>query len=273
MDLEYKHLTLEQAKVLGEPGDTGTVEGYLSVFGKVDSYGDTIVPGAYSKWLDYFRTNGFMSWNHDWSQMIGTPVDVHEDAVGLFYKAQFHSTAAAQEARTIAAERLARGLNMGFSIGFKAWDWEYRENPDGHSVRALKEIQVFEGALVAVPADSYALVAQAKSRDAARHADQPGESITYADHGSRVLADLAAFTARSRDLSDLRAKEGRVLSAANRERLQAVLDALDGLDAVRSALGELLATSDPTPKRAPDLALLRLQYDHTRALLAEPLGA
>lgn len=87
------------------------------------------------------------------------------------------------------------------------------------------------------------------------------KGATFADEHSRVLASVDAFVTRSRSLADLRAKEGRVLSAANRERLASLADAL-GVSA--KEIKELLAESDPNKHRA---ALERefLRYERARA--------
>jgi hypothetical protein len=52
------------------------------------------------------------------------------------------------------------------------------------------------------------------------------ETLTFADQAEHVLADVQAFTERSGSLADLRSKEGRVLSAANRARLSSLHDLL-----------------------------------------------
>ncbi len=66
--------------------------------------------------------------------------------------------------------------------------------------------------------------------------------MKYADHADRVLAALKTYTDRSKSLVDMRAKVGRTLSTANRERIAAnsaaARAAADELDA-------LLAETDP----------------------------
>lgn len=72
------------------------------------------------------------------------------------------------------------------------------------------------------------------------------KGATFADDHARALAAVDEFVNRSRSLADLRAKEGRVLSAANRERLQSLAEALG---ASAKAIEELLAESDPNKSR------------------------
>jgi hypothetical protein len=89
----------------------------------------------------------------------------------------------------------------------------------------------------------------------------PPESkeMSYTDEGdiaARSLADIAAFITRSQSLADLRAKEGRVMSTANRDRLSAFLDQLS---TVAKSIDELLAETDPAQKGLLMSEFLRYQ--------------
>lgn len=65
------------------------------------------------------------------------------------------------------------------------------------------------------------------------------KSLAFADEGTHALVAVEAFTLRAKSLADLRRKEGRVLSAANRDKLSALLVAIgDAQGALRSLLEE-----------------------------------
>jgi HK97 family phage prohead protease len=99
-------------------------------------------------------------------------------------------------------------------------------------------------------------------------ADHPdvGKGLSYeyqAEIAAASLADVTAFIARTRSLADLRAKEGRVLSAANRDRLAALTSAM------RESLAEveqLLAETDPG--KASAVLQEYIRYQRTVAELA-----
>jgi HK97 family phage prohead protease len=99
-------------------------------------------------------------------------------------------------------------------------------------------------------------------------ADHPdvAKGLAYeqeADIAAESLADVAAFVERSRSLADLRAKDGRTLSAANRDRLMTLLKALSE---VGDDLGKLLKETEPV-----DTALFeRLELEYQRTLAALP---
>lgn len=89
------------------------------------------------------------------------------------------------------------------------------------------------------------------------------DALTYVDHAERVLADAQALVNRSEELASLRAKEGRVLSTTNRQRLSALLEAL----AAASVDIRKLLEDTQEPEKG---ALLRelLTYQRTLAQLA-----
>lgn len=87
-----------------------------------------------------------------------------------------------------------------------------------------------------------------------------------AESAETSLADVAAFIARSRSLADLRAKDGRELSAANRARLSRLLEQLTG---IAGDVEELLQSTEPPDKaRARELMALWLQCEQTLAQIA-----
>lgn len=168
---EWKILPLVDAKVGGS--GNGSFTGYASTFGNVDSYGDTIAPGAYTNYLDQFVERGFIAWNHNWADMIGMVASAKQDKTGLQITADFHSTPDAQAARTVMAERLAAGKFMGLSIGYVPHQWARKDGPAGpDTIRVLQEVEVFETSLVAVPADSYAGVTGMKMHPMAQRPTQ-----------------------------------------------------------------------------------------------------
>ena len=72
------------------------------------------------------------------------------------------------------------------------------------------------------------------------------KGLTFSDDADRALASVTAIVSRSEALAALRAKEGRVLSTANRDRLTVLVTSLGE---AATALSELLAASDPEKHR------------------------
>lgn len=160
IDIEIKTLAVVEAKA--EAG-TSVVSGYASIKNAKDSYSDVILNGAYTD-LEESKTLGFTCINHDHASLpVGYITVLREDDRGLYFEAKFHSTKEAQDAYTVIKERMAEGLFVGMSIGYKTLkasygDWE------GDSVRFLEKIFVRELTFTLLPANDLATVTGVKSR-------------------------------------------------------------------------------------------------------------
>lgn len=153
--MELKNLSLEAVEFKFDEGRSGTFSGYASVFGGVDSYGDTIMPGAYKKTLRKRARPVQLRWNH-YGDVIGKWVEITEDEKGLFVTGELtpgHSKAADVYAL------LKHGAISGLSIGYRPV--QIRELGDGK--RELKEIELIEISVVESPADMAAQIGDVKS--------------------------------------------------------------------------------------------------------------
>lgn len=79
--------------------------------------------------------------------------------------------------------------------------------------------------------------------------------LPYADHADRVLADVKALVTRSQEIADLRAKAGRRISAATRDRLAAVREQAQQ---VTADIDALLAEAIPEAQAAKDRSFLEV---------------
>jgi HK97 family phage prohead protease len=153
--MERKLLGLDMVEVKFDDAGAGTFEGYASVFGGVDSYGDTILPGAYRKTLKKRERPIRMRWNH-WGPVIGKWLEIGEDEKGLKVKGEL--TPGHSVAQDVYAS-LKHGAIDGMSIGYRPV--QIRELGDGK--RELKEIELVEISVVEEPADLAARVGGVKA--------------------------------------------------------------------------------------------------------------
>ena len=150
--MEYKRLDLQTSAIKAE-GESMTFEGYASMFNGIDSYGDTIRPGAYAKTLENRSRPIRLRWNH-FGPVIGKFEEIREDEYGLFVKGSLtpeHSVASDVYAS------LKHGAVDGMSIGYRVKDDEMEGN-----IRVLKEIELIEISVVEEPADLGATVDDVK---------------------------------------------------------------------------------------------------------------
>ncbi len=134
-------------------GETGTFSGYASVFGGVDSYGDTILRGAFDGTI---TRNGRpkMFYNHEWDAPIGKWLKVKEDDHGLWVEGEL--TPNHSKASDVLAS-LRHGTLDGLSIGgyLKAGDWDETED-GGRIIRKWNNL--VEVSPVIFPADGAARI-------------------------------------------------------------------------------------------------------------------
>ena len=207
--MERKLATLDslEFKFDGE----GRFEGYASMFNGTDSYGDTIIPGAYKKTLKRKATDRpiRMRWNH-FGPVIGKWTDMAEDEKGLYVRGEL--TPGHSVAKDVYAS-MKHGAVSGMSIGYflKA----VRKLPEGG--RELREIELVEISVVEDPADLGARITGMKS------VINELESLKDVEGW---LRDAAGF---SRD--DATALVGRIKSMSRR----------DGVDELKSSTPDLSA--------------------------------
>jgi HK97 family phage prohead protease len=196
---------------------SGGFSGYASVFGIRDDGGDIVQPGAFAGSIEDFLHHGFISDGHNWESVssgaIGTIVDAKEDERGLWIQTEYHSTEAAQSARTIAQERMARGKSVALSIGYGIEPGGAEFSDDG--TRHLLKLKLFEVSQVNVPMLRQAGLTGVK-----------GFGIPFDDHSEQVRVALSEWLERARSGSDVRLKEGRPISEARRGRMATVKESL-----------------------------------------------
>lgn len=168
-----KSITIDHIKTEGDGLAQGQFEGYASVFGNVDSYGDRIMKGAYAKTLADPAREVVMFFNHDTGMIpVGKWLNIGEDDYGLKVKGEL--TPGLSLANDILAA-MKHGTVKGMSVGFSAAPSDFKKNEFGgvdfDNVHSLNEIS-----LCTRPANDQANVTALKSikelvtiRDVERH--------------------------------------------------------------------------------------------------------
>jgi HK97 family phage prohead protease len=154
--MELKTLAVEAVEFKFDEARKGFFSGYASRFNGVDSYGDTILPGAYAQTLENRQRPIQMRWNH-FGPVIGKWTKAAEDDHGLYVEGELtpdHSVASDVYAS------MKHGAVNGLSIGFRI--------PPGGSakdgkLRQLKRIDLVEISVVETPADLGARIGDVKS--------------------------------------------------------------------------------------------------------------
>lgn len=149
--LSQVSLSVDEAK--------GTFSGYASVFGGVDSYGDTILPGAFKKTLKAALPKIYVE-HSSWQLPVGKTLAAAEDDIGLMVTVEMTpGMVAASEAYAALKHGTVDGLSVGGAISKDS----YKETDTGRIIKTwdvLREISI-----CAFPADSKARVATVKAEE------------------------------------------------------------------------------------------------------------
>jgi len=238
----------------------GTIEAVVSVFGNTDRGKEVVKHGAFAKSISRKLPKGV--WSHDWTQPVAKTLEARELSPGdpllptaisafggLYVKGQFNlETQAGAEAYS----NIKFGIIDEFSIGYTVVKDSVDEKS---SVRELHEVDLFEWSPVLVGMNDATQLLSIKS-------DSGAPALRLAEHSEAVLATCEEFAIRIKSLRELRAKEGRVISAATRGRIQA---AIDGMASCSSDLTSLMTMSDP-PAKAADIDVRRVYAEVLKTL-------
>lgn len=204
------------AEIKAGPDDglaEGQFIGYASVFGNKDSYGDVVMPGAFTNDLAQWEAKGDpipTLFGHNMSDPdfnIGWVLEAKEDDKGLLVKVQLDL----DNPKSLQTYRLLKGRRinqMSFAYDVLAGGWAKRQTDDGETEEyyELRELKLYEVSVVPVGANQETEILDVKSLR------------RIADH-----VDL---------------KAGRVLSSKNETELR------DAHDAIGRVLSALDSTSD-----------------------------
>lgn len=153
--MEHKTLSLNDCEIK-LAADTGKFEGYASTFNNVDSYGDTILPGAYKDTLSANGLPKMFILHRSYELPIGKWLDASEDSKGLYVKGEL--TPGLSMANDVNAA-LKHGTLDGLSIGYALRKADYQPSDKIEGGRIIKKISLLsEISPVTFPADSFARI-------------------------------------------------------------------------------------------------------------------
>lgn len=132
-----------EIKSLNEKGE---IEGYASVFGKLDRNGDIVEQGAFKKVIETFYAGKKpkLLWQHDTTEPIGIIDELYEDDHGLFVKA--HLLMDLPKAKEVYLLLKNKALD-NFSIGYRIRNHFIKNNQ-----KHLTDIELLEVSIVTFPA-------------------------------------------------------------------------------------------------------------------------
>jgi HK97 family phage prohead protease len=184
--------------------ETGTFEGYGSVFGVKDSYDEIVAPGAFADSLANHKQAGTMPallWQHRSGEPIGVYTSMAEDNIGLKVSGQLaiKTTRGAE-----AYELLKMGAISGLSIGFMPREDSYDKLT---GITTLKKVDLWETSLVTFPANDAARVQGVKSIETIEDLKSAEQFLRDSGLSRR---EAVAFIGRIKSLGQRDADEGEM---------------------------------------------------------------
>lgn len=184
--------------------EDGQFMGYASVFGNVDSYGDVVVKGAFTKTLEKWNASSDLIpllWGHDMNDPFSNigSVEAKEDDHGLLVKGTFDL----ENPKAAQVYRLVKGRRVGdMSFAYDVISSGEAE-VDGEKVTELHELNLYEASIVPIGANQETEILAVKSN-----------ACALADG---LKAGRAISAKNESDLKDARDAIDRVLSALNQD--------------------------------------------------------
>lgn len=212
--------TLDFGCELKATGDTGTFEGYGSVFNITDRGGDIVAAGAFAETLATAKTAGrlpAMLWQHRQAEPIGVYTEMEEDAIGLKVKGRLAlKTARGAEAYELMKMGAISGLSIGYRVRDDSWDRVT-------GVRTIKKADLHELSLVTMPMNDASRVSAVKTI----------EELDSLSEIERHLRDVCGLSKSEATAMVSRIKSvSRSDSGDNAEKLAELAAALKGCPAV-----------------------------------------
>lgn len=208
----------------------GQFEAIVSVFGNMDSYGDVVMPGAFTKTLNEWQAKGDpipVYYSHQMSDpfsCIGEVLEAKETEQGLYVKAQLDIDDPVPGSKALQVYRLLKGRRVtqfSFAYDILDADWAERtakgDNGDelSYEVYELKELKLHEVGPTPIGANQETELLAVKSAG---------------DHAKRLAAEV---------------KAGRVLSSKNENILR---EAAASLKSASSSITDVLTQLDDESK-------------------------
>lgn len=240
--MEFKTLPAFTKQVDGR-----TVTGIFAVHGNIDSGLDMSLPGSFAKRLmDASRKRVRFLWNHNsMNPPIATIKSVREvgreelPAKVLQYAPK--ATGGVEVTREYysgipLADWVLAGIQAG-DIDEMSYAYEIHEDEmqdiDGKRIRILKDVELFDISDV-----NWGMNPATAGVKGFMNFGELVSGLPFLEYSETVVSVVEEFMKRAQDRAEFRAKEGRVLSTANQERLGRLLAALQEVTGDLSGLLE-----------------------------------
>ena len=226
MELERKRL----ATTLKELDEPGSFRATFATFDVVDHDGDITRPGAFKDGAEVI----IGSWGHKTQELpVGKGRIVTDQKEAAVEGTFFLDTGPGRDTyQTV--KNLGELGEWSYVFSIKRWE---NERSEGTYHRVLHELDVYSVDPVLAGAGIDTRTTAIKSRD-----------LPFLEHSEEIEELVGAYLARVKERAAVRAKEGRMLSSGNVDRLKAIVESLEG---AAGDLEKLLDAAEPKGDEKP----------------------
>lgn len=137
---------------------TGIVKGYGSIFDNIDSDGDIITKGAYTKTISENGKRIKYLYQHQMDKPLGKMVNLYEDEKGLMFEASIPKTQLGKDV----LELMKAGVITENSVGILPLQKEGCSDVIENCYRKLTEVKLYEISAVTLAANDEAMILDVK---------------------------------------------------------------------------------------------------------------
>ena len=152
----YKTSPIGELKDIDEK--SGIVKGYGSVFNNIDSDGDMIAKGAYTKTILENGERVKYLYQHKMDQPLGKMINLYEDEKGLMFEAEIPKTQLGSDV----LELIKAGVITENSVGIMPMQKESCPGGMEKCYRKLTEVKLYEISAVTLAANDEAMILDVK---------------------------------------------------------------------------------------------------------------
>lgn len=155
-DLKFKGFKIDSFKSEGE--DQLIISGWAAKFGNIDSYGDIIQPGAFTKTINERKERIAFCYQHEIDEPIGKILLLEERPEGLWIEVAI--SASEGDIQTKIKEGILKEMSIGYSTVNSNMGMV-----DNKEVTYLTELKLYEVSLVTIAANPLATIEGMKAEE------------------------------------------------------------------------------------------------------------
>jgi phage head maturation protease len=250
MEMNIRQHRQFNLRMEGADATTAGLKGMALMYGRMDTYSSVFAPGSATSCLPDFVANGAFLGNHDADDLaIGYIKSAVDNGNGIEVEVDYHTTGDAQDARTVAIERLQAGKKVGLSIGFTVGDYIQFENGEALLLGAQNlgmDMNLFDmesirkctrscylftrlAKMYEVSQVNFPAVPDSEATSVRNDLGDSHAGITLADQLANALGALRLVTTRATEVATLRCADNKTLGKTTLESIHALRTELDAL--------------------------------------------